>query len=120
VVIGEHEIETHGVAVVFIDFETVTGTRFPKFKVETTRKNLMDFGLDDSLPFSPWTDLHLVFMEVVRYDIAGFSEFIQHFYPLDYFKTLNPLVTSQNRLNARGRLLDTPLPNLLLDPWFEL
>lgn len=119
--IGIYEIKTFGVGVVFIDFETVTGSNFPKLKIETTRKTLLEFGLDDSLPFSQWTDLHLVFMEILRYDIPGFSEFLERFYPLSYFHTYpNELVTSQNRLNAKGRsVMNSPLSALMSDPFFQ-
>jgi len=119
--IGDYDIRSFGVRVMIIDFETATGTLFPRIRVDVSKKMLLDYGLDESLPFSPWTDLHLVCMEVLRHEISGFAEFLSKYYPLDAFVVGNQFVTCHNRLNARGRALMNAhsIEELLKDEYFN-
>jgi serine/threonine protein kinase len=119
--IGDYEIKSFGVRVVIIDFETASGNFFPVIKVDVSQKMLLDYGLDPSLPFSPWTDVHLVFMEVYRHKIPGFEEFVERYYSKDIFEVGSPYVTCHNRLNARGResMNAHTLQDVLADTFFN-
>ena len=117
--IGEHEFHDYGV--VLIDFETVTGSKFPIIHVNATPQLLSDFGLDKSMPFSKWSDLHLVFMEIYQYKDPEFLEMCDRIAPGAFltFKQGNTLVSKENRLNARGRhFFNTINIDLLQDPYF--
>jgi serine/threonine protein kinase len=117
VIIGPYEIKSFGAKVVLIDFETTTGLLFPPFS--HNKKLMQEFGI--SLPFSQWTDLHLIFMEVVRHKTPGFSDFLKKYFPLEIFTPNGQFVTSQNRLNELGReaMSSVQLKDLLQDTFFN-
>jgi hypothetical protein len=97
--------------VIIIDFETVQSSEF-NTDFDTDAKTLADFGL--GLEYSPYTDLHLVFLEIWNklnttkkqswaYEFIMFTSAI---FPLPFMQTYTEkgrFVTKCNRLNSVGR-----------------
>ena len=97
--------------VIIIDFETVTLAEF-KTEFDTDLKTMADFGL--GLEYSPYTDLHLVFLEIWNKLNATkkqswayeFIMFTSDIFPLPFMQTYTEkgkFVTKCNRLNSLGR-----------------
>jgi hypothetical protein len=126
---GNHRIHSWGVRVVLIDAETVTGAGYkisPLLK-KLSKSSRAAFGFETM--FSPYTDLHLLCMEFLleckRSGPSWKNEFV-HFLntdaiPVEYFHDI--YVTSENRLNAVGRLalenLARPLGTMLHSVYFK-
>lgn len=126
---GTYRINSWGVRVILIDAETVTGIGYktsPLLK-KLSKSSRAAFGFDTL--FSPYTDLHLLCMEILleckRNSPSWKAEFVQFLsndcIPLEYFKDV--YVTTENRLNTVGRLaleqLSRPLAKMLDSPYFK-
>jgi hypothetical protein len=106
--IGKFIVAAWSVKVVFIDAETVSGCFYKPSPLlsKLSRSSKASFGLD--FPFSPFTDIHLVFMEILcamkeGLKIEGFLEFLDSDgIPTDYFQ--QPYITKENRLSGIGRV----------------
>jgi hypothetical protein len=103
-------IYSRGLRVVFIDAESVTGKIFKCSLRDSLSPTMQrDFGMEANVPWSAFTDLHLVFMEILfacrtsqpNWGL-GFAEFLENdAIPLKYFKA--PFVTNENRLSRLGK-----------------
>ena len=116
---------TTDLKVVLIDAETCTGESFPPLKINAPKHTLQDFGL--GLPWSAWTDMHLILLEVwtqIKKQKPAWAPeflfFLSSILPMSCMKTYaenSPYVSVQNRLNKKGRdylgdyTLDTVLKN---------
>jgi serine/threonine protein kinase len=113
--IGKYQIQHAGVRVIFIDVETVTGTLFPALDLsEIPQKVQEQFGLDPSIPWCSWTDLHLVMLEYwTKVNSLKpswtllFQEFLKECMPMKVFCTYNEgniiMLSNYNRLTKKGR-----------------
>lgn len=123
-------IYTRGIRVVFIDTESVTGKNFPCSLLETLSKDQQrEFGMEPEAPWCPFTDLHLLFFEILfacRTSSPSwgprFAKFLEtSAIPLKYFRV--PYITKENRLNSEGKqsLNSLPLniPEILSSPYFD-
>lgn len=103
-------IYSRGLRVVFIDAESVTGKVFPCSLRDSLSAALQrDFGMEPDVPWSAFTDVHLVCMEILfacrtsqpHWGLA-FAQFLESDgIPLKYFKA--PFVTNENRLSRLGK-----------------
>lgn len=106
--IGDYVVEAWTVKVVFIDAETASGCFYKQSPLlaKLSKSSKASFGLD--FPFSTYTDIHLVFMEILYamkegLQVEGFLEFLDSDgIPLEYFQ--EPYITTENRLNGIGRI----------------
>lgn len=114
-VIGKYKIHHQGVRVVLIDVETVTGSLFPPLDLSEVPPSMQEqFGLDPSMPWCSWTDLHLVMLEFwtkIGYFkpnwMQEFQVFLSECMPLKVFTTYKEgnsyMLSSFNRLTKKGR-----------------
>lgn len=114
-VIGKYKIHHQGVRVVFIDVETVTGSLFPPLDLSEVPVEMQEqFGIDPTMPWCSWTDLHLVMLEFwtkIKYFkpnwMKEFQEFLSECMPLKVFTTYKEgnsyMLSSFNRLTKKGR-----------------
>lgn len=106
--IGDYIVEAWNVKVVLIDAETASGCFYKQSPLlsKLSKSSKSSFGLD--FPYSPFTDIHLLFMEIIfamkeGFQADGFLEFLDSDgIPTDYF--LEPYITKENRLNGVGRI----------------
>ena len=118
-----------GIRVVLIDAETVSGAIYKSSPLlgKMSKSSRASFGLD--YPYSPYTDLHLLLLEIL-YSCKrlkpewgpAFVKFLEDdAIPCQYFG--NPYVTKENRLNGIGRIalkqLDRKLDDMLKSSFFE-
>lgn len=103
-------IYSRGLRVVFIDAESVTGKVFACSLRDKLSASLQrDFGMENDVPWSAFTDFHLVCMEILFACRTSqpswgvqFAEFLEmDGIPLKYFKT--PFITRENRLSRLGK-----------------
>jgi len=118
-----------GVRVVLIDAETISGAIYKSSPLvgKMSKSSKASFGLD--FPYSPYTDLHLLLMEIVyackrlRPEWGpAFVKFLEEdAIPCQYFG--DPYVTKENRLNGIGRIAlkqtDRKLEDMLHSSYFE-
>lgn len=113
--IGKYSIRHYGIRVVIIDCETVTGSLFPTLSLKEIPEPVQyEFGLHPSMPYSTWTDLHLMLMEFwIKIKNSNctwkntFYLFLKACMFPKFFTTYaegNMLVSKYNRLNSKGRL----------------
>ncbi len=106
--IGDYIIEAWSVKVVLIDAETTSGCFYKQSPLlsKLSKSSKASFGLD--FPFSSFTDIHLLFMEIIYaikegLKIEGFLEFLDSGgIATEYFQ--EPYITKENRLNGIGRI----------------
>jgi hypothetical protein len=117
IMIGEGEFgpDPNPFQVIIIDFETVSTSNFGLVDFDADEQTLSDFGL--GLRYSPYTDLHLVFLEVWNklnmlstkqewaFDFVIFSLAIFPLHFMQLWTEKGKYVTKANRLNLRGREL---------------
>jgi hypothetical protein len=126
---GAYRINSWGVKVILIDAETVTGAGYktsPLLK-KLSKSSRAAFGFDTL--FSPYTDLHLLCMEILleckKSNPTWKTDFVRFLtndcIPIEYFKDV--YVTTENRLNTVGRLaleqLGRPLSKMLESSYFN-
>jgi hypothetical protein len=117
------------VRLVLIDAETAAGALFKPSPLwsKMSKASRASFGMD--FPFSPYTDLHLLCLELLHacktWNASwktSFLEFLEEWcIPLQYFNA--PYITKDNRLNGIGRIalkqLGRSLDSMLVCPYFE-
>ena len=99
------------IRIVFIDAETVTGTKFPPLSIDAPKELKAEFGL--GLEWSEYTDIHLVLLEMwskirktaLRQEFQVFLENIMPLPIFDSFQEGNKCLTPRNRLSEKGRAI---------------
>ena len=104
---------TTDLKVVLIDAETCGGHSFPPVAIQASPQILEEFGLSHDMPWSQWTDMHLILLEVwtqIKRQRPSWSSdflvFLSSILPMSCMKTFaehSVFVSSQNRLNRKGR-----------------